>query len=299
MIHNRSVHQKIKNVACHLCDFRTSNNSTLRWHVRAVHKKIRNFACELCEFRAARPQTLKKHVKEVHAKVKDYACDQCDYRASRPHLVQNHLKAIHDNIKDLMCDQCDFVTGQRDALKYHVKHLHDPKKVIKCADCDFTTTHAKFLRRHEEEHHEGALRRVDSEGFITCDSCEYRSRNRQTVLRHKKAVHLMIRDQKCKLCNYVSSHRHNLKDHIMREHKDSEVYLGLTKGLKARGAPSREDAVDDLDNVLVSCKWCHQEVRPSTLEIHQDGCTRIGYKGGSSIDSGHFSDCFLGHFLSY
>jgi hypothetical protein len=49
-------------------------------HVKSVHFKMKDFSCEMCDFKSSKKWNLKSHIKTVHEKVKDFNCSACDYR---------------------------------------------------------------------------------------------------------------------------------------------------------------------------------------------------------------------------
>jgi hypothetical protein len=69
--HIKSVHDKIKDKLCHLCDFVSSDAAGIKGHVKSVHERIRDKRCELCPFVATKMGNLLQHVRAVHEKIKD------------------------------------------------------------------------------------------------------------------------------------------------------------------------------------------------------------------------------------
>ena len=128
--------------------------------------------------------------------------------------MRQHVKSVHDKIKDLRCDQCSFATAAKLNLKYHVEHIHREGAAFACGECDFTASHVKLLRRHERDEH-GI---PDADGNYNCNECDYKCPTRLRLARHRKGVHLQIRDQQCELCDYACSHAHNLREHMNRSH---------------------------------------------------------------------------------
>ena len=48
-------------------------------HVKTIHDKINDAACGLCDYKTSQRSSLVAHRKMVHAKIKDIFCDKCDF----------------------------------------------------------------------------------------------------------------------------------------------------------------------------------------------------------------------------
>jgi len=65
--HVKTVHQKIKDLYCHICDFATGDRSGLDKHIVRKHPDYTRYSCNICEFSAYRLVNLKKHYYNVHS----------------------------------------------------------------------------------------------------------------------------------------------------------------------------------------------------------------------------------------
>merc|ERR1711860_338067 len=66
----------------------------LLFHYATVHTKVRNFACELCDYTAVHPDHVRGHVRTWH-KVGDFKCDKCDFQCESKFNLRNHKLSIH------------------------------------------------------------------------------------------------------------------------------------------------------------------------------------------------------------
>jgi KRAB domain-containing zinc finger protein len=80
----------------------------LHEHVRSVHDKIRDHKCAMCDYSASRQRTLKEQLKSVHDKIKDYKCNQCCYSSSYSSSLKNHVGTVHGDVKH-KCALCDYM----------------------------------------------------------------------------------------------------------------------------------------------------------------------------------------------
>jgi len=82
--HTKSVHEKIKNHSCTICDYKCSTNGNLQAHI-ATHDRIRPLACELCEFATSHPSRMREHTKK---------CIGQGHMSSGEALIKSNLEKI-------------------------------------------------------------------------------------------------------------------------------------------------------------------------------------------------------------
>ena len=119
--HIKMVHDKIKDIQCHLCEYKCSYSTHLQQHIKAVHNKIKDVQCPQCEFKCSVNGNLQTHIKMVHDKIKDFQCPQCDIKFSTNQYLQKHIKAVHNNIKDVQCPECEYKCSSNGTLQRHIK----------------------------------------------------------------------------------------------------------------------------------------------------------------------------------
>ena len=64
-------------------------------HLKSVHDKVIDQHCDLCDFKASQSSDLRRHKKTVHFRIKDYECDQCDYKAQFKSSLIEHKRSKH------------------------------------------------------------------------------------------------------------------------------------------------------------------------------------------------------------
>ena len=117
-------------------------NFRLQKHVDSVHNKIKNFACELCDYRCAEKGSLRIHVQVsavstlsnvklntsiqqiVHERVKAYKCEHCDFAAYVSSHLTYHMRSKHEKRMDFECDECDKAFVDMRALRSHKSAVH-------------------------------------------------------------------------------------------------------------------------------------------------------------------------------
>ena len=92
--------------------------------MRSIHLKVRDIACEQCDYKTSLRQHLKNHIKAAHNICSDFVCKYCDYKTNHKFDLQQHEKAVHVKIKDNKCKLCDFTTSYPQVLKRHMRKRH-------------------------------------------------------------------------------------------------------------------------------------------------------------------------------
>ena len=63
----------------------------LTQHIKSVHSKIRDNHCGLCEYKSSTKSCLTQHIKSVHSKIRDNHCATCEYKCSTKHDLTRHI----------------------------------------------------------------------------------------------------------------------------------------------------------------------------------------------------------------
>ena len=89
--------------------------------MKSVHYKIKDFICDICEYRCCSSDNLKRHIKGVHLKIKDDFCPVCKEAFSTLSSLNSHIKRVHNKIKREECKKCDKLFYGKSDLKRHEK----------------------------------------------------------------------------------------------------------------------------------------------------------------------------------
>ncbi|KAG8239778.1 hypothetical protein J437_LFUL019406 [Ladona fulva] len=71
-----------KTFKCTYCEYRTSDRSSLRWHIHS-HTGEKPYKCAYCEYRSSNKSHLKAHTFK-HTGEKPFNCSYCEFSASDP-----------------------------------------------------------------------------------------------------------------------------------------------------------------------------------------------------------------------
>lgn len=157
------------------------------------------YFCDLCSFKSKRQGHIEKH-KKIHSRpeIKILECDTCDFRTVRAAVLSKH-KLTHTS--DLLkCDKCSYKTNDQDTLNKHIMrtHVKGPKPWLKCKHCSFEFPTRSKLSAHVEKEHFMLMGKKDE--FFYCDQCDFKSKKKANIARHKDNVHKNDRPHLCDLC---------------------------------------------------------------------------------------------------
>jgi len=181
-----SIHERMSNLECKLCNYRTNKKYKFTLHVKSIHEGIK-FDCNLCDYKANRKEKLTQHVKYIHEGI-TFDCNMCDFKASRKDRLTRHAKSIHEGIT-FDCKVCDYKANNKNNLTRHVKSIHGEDFRYYCQLCDYKTKNKSNLNQHVKSIH----------GEITydcrqCELCDFKTSKEDklalsTLQYHVKTVH--------------------------------------------------------------------------------------------------------------
>ena len=181
---------------CPKCEYSTPLWSNMSVHVATFHEKMKIFSCDSCNYGTHRSGDFKKHVRAVHEKIRDFSCGHCDYKSSKKSDLDDHIQTHHSMNRELACDQCPYKA--KSSLKM-AKHMSVHRKIWKCDQCSFKTGRRESMLRHSMAVH-------DDFTALQCQQCDFNAPNPKVLKRHIKGVHkLSNRMQKCPLCKFETN----------------------------------------------------------------------------------------------
>ena len=130
----------------------------LQKHVDSVHNKIKNFACELCDYRCAEKGSLKIH---VQASSQNFFLNIFQDLSNIPSEVGENitfvpihtLQIVHERVKAYKCEHCDFAAYVSSHLTYHMRSKHEKRMDFECDECDKAFVDMRALRSHKSAVH--------------------------------------------------------------------------------------------------------------------------------------------------
>ena len=120
--------------SCQLCGKKFISSSAMSVHNKSVHQKLKDVKCTHCEFTTSTKGTLKSHVLSKHTrddsdKLKN---SHCEYRTYEKTYLSIREKSVHLKLKDIKCPNCEFITSTKQNLRMHILNKHTSGQRYKC-----------------------------------------------------------------------------------------------------------------------------------------------------------------------
>ncbi|KAH0549382.1 PR domain zinc finger protein 15-like [Cotesia glomerata] len=193
-------------VICEICGDIFKNLWSLQQHQKSHGEKA--YECEICNRRFHRIGVLKQH-KFTHQSA-ELPCNVCGKKFKSKRALDVHV-LLHGN-KKYQCDKCDKSFFQKYNYLKHYKQIHAEKVLHSCPHCSLTFMSESAFNKHVAGHDKNL------EGF-PCDVCKKFFHTQAKVARHMQTCHSGI-IYRCPFCKSTVRHRHSLRRHFEKQHKD-------------------------------------------------------------------------------
>ncbi|XP_059088950.1 transcriptional repressor CTCF-like [Tigriopus californicus] len=184
-------------LSCPICaNFKTAFPIKLKNHMWSSHSQgaepnsksmpvvgSKKRQCDICSKFFSDSKSLKKHVQAVHGKLRPYICQICNHQSARRTMLEMHMRQ-HTGEKPFSCDICQYRTGDHNSLRRH-KMRHTGHRPYKCPFCPYSCIQSSPFKYHLEKKHPNE----ENEVIFTCETCGFKSINRQSYIDHVSIRH--------------------------------------------------------------------------------------------------------------
>jgi len=220
--HIDSVHLKLKDYLCEICDFTAFSKRVLRLHVANKHEDTKPFSCSYvgCSYATVYANSIKIHTERVHLKMRPFRCERenCQYATDTKGRLIEHINAVHEKALVYSCEypDCDYRANFKSNMKLHVNkvHLKLLKDELQCTACDYKARSPQMLKWHFSARHTDFVEK--------CTECNFQTKWYTSLKSHIKIVHRGAKGFSCNLCDYECSRKYRLKAHY------NGVHLGIS-----------------------------------------------------------------------
>ncbi|XP_055617048.1 transcription factor grauzone-like [Toxorhynchites rutilus septentrionalis] len=247
--HYKSAHQQEGYVLC--CQSKLFRYPAIIMHM-ARHIQPEAFKCDICGYMVTRPRFLSAH-RQTHLPEdqKPYACDHCPKRFCWKRALQVHLN-LHKSPAEravYVCPPCGKTYDTPGGLSAHKKNVHTEPRTTKvshvCEICANTFATSSGLKEHKATIHQPRERaqlqcpqcskwlmnsrclkvhmQLHSANELTCDQCDYKTKKKTLLNRHRITHHQDERPFACDKCNSTFKYKRALTVHIATKHKEGKT----------------------------------------------------------------------------
>ena len=157
------------------------------------------FKCDKCDYKTYAQRHLNGHRVNKHSN-SVMKCSFCSFETPFEVKLQTHNITSHPT---LICKVCKFKTNIKSKMRDH-KNSHP----VECTVCDFQSDSETSMKIHKHIKHQESIK---------CRKCCLFNLNLEEWEGHIKDKHKII-IHKCHICEFTSSAKKNLKDHLFKKH---------------------------------------------------------------------------------
>ena len=195
------------------CNFKAITKKLIAAHHASVHEKLRQFSCNLCDKSVSTKGALKLHVENVHMGMRRYSCEVCGQTFKGKTHQLDHMNRLHSEKppERHVCEECGDSFGNLYTLKMHLLRTHRQQKNVECSTCGKRFFNSTLLLHHNRAVHQMYKKYI-------CPHCDKGFRNNADAKKHIASFHLKIKSYRCKICNSFYAKGCNLCYHIGVHH---------------------------------------------------------------------------------
>ena len=234
---------------CKKCDYKFNKKSQLQAHAKKCHKLIEanpgaitssfdipapfyvlpptptvqeTFKCFICPDTFYKQGEWDEHAKSVH----DIKCNLCCETFLTNSDLNKHIEADHRAISDadiplLECDYCSFTAKLNRAMKTHVQNTHS----FKCSLCECNYTSKAEFNVHISRIH-NKKSQVILKKLLACNDCNFTSSQKKVLDDHvlkKHSLPIISTTIYCEFCPFSTNKKSKLMQHTATSHAHSSL----------------------------------------------------------------------------
>ena len=180
---------------------------------------IRNssdFHCNQCSDCFVSEVDLGIHMNRSHKQKPSFVCRICLQIFFSSDLLKQHLSESHCSSPSVKSSNVKSIPKKRQKKKIlNISNVRTTSKRLDQNSC--IRCRQQFINRQQLLSHNSSVHNIP---VLECDLCDYKTERRQTLIRHKEAMHSTDRPYKCPVvgCDKWFKTKHNISAHKKKMH---------------------------------------------------------------------------------
>lgn len=139
-------------VCCEVCGLSFAKKGNKIRHIQTVHDRLKQFKCDMCDTRFGLKADLNRHRLRIHIS-RAFSCETCGKSFAEQSRLEHHIKVMHQQeTRPFECDICHLRLSRKSSLVRHIQTVHDRTR-FRCRFCDNTYSQKFDAVRHERKEH--------------------------------------------------------------------------------------------------------------------------------------------------
>ena len=164
---------------CPQCSY-SASGSAVAEHVKSVHYKIKDFSCHLCDFSCSMERNLKYHMREKHNNFSKQERKKDENRQEKPRVPRKTI----ERGKIEQCPKCPYSTKYGNLAR----HMRSAHKVGRSDGEKSDVTIISDLKDEEARNGEQTKASQTTEDF-KCNLCSFPARDKDDLITHANGAH--------------------------------------------------------------------------------------------------------------
>lgn len=244
------------------------------------------FSCSFCEFKYKHKPSLARHIEKVHSigAVKVNKCSKCQKSFSKQIGLLRHSKncgkpkdSTLNRKPNFHCHHCGFECAIKKTLISHMQSKH-MNLTFECTVCESKFGSELILSTHFKRNHTDPLNPAQRNNLYFCDHCEFKTKYKCSLACHIQATHSR-KFYKCRRCGRSCKSLKNFNNHrkYCSSQPKSLMYCDHCEYKSSRKPNLANHILFKHFNVSFDCDACGKSfTREDTLKIHvRDFCKNV------------------------
>lgn len=139
-------------VCCEICGISFAKRSNKLRHIQTVHNRLKQFECDLCEAKFGLKADLGRHRYRIHES-RAFCCVTCGKSFTARDQLDLHIRITHEeDSRPWECKKCRIRFGRKSSLTRHEQTVHQQTR-FECKFCKKSYSQKFDAVRHERKVH--------------------------------------------------------------------------------------------------------------------------------------------------